>query len=91
MREATAAHMKRDQERRAQAMASPYVRADYEAQMTRRWKVGDVYAPHDLSGVEMAKWKKNRKKGRMAVDVVDALGIKPLEHYKVGATTSMHE
>lgn len=32
-----------------------------EMQQTRRWRVGDVYAPHDLSGVEASKWKKTRR------------------------------
>jgi small subunit ribosomal protein S18 len=42
-----------------------------------------VYAPHDLSGAEMAKWKKMRRKPRPKVDVLDQLALKPLEHYKV--------
>lgn len=52
--------------------------------MSRKWKVGDVYAPHDLTGVEMAKWKKLRRKSKSNVDVVDLLGIDPRQHYKVG-------
>lgn len=51
--------------------------------MTRKFKVGDVYAPHDLTGVEMSKWKKLRRKGRPKRDVIDQLGINPKEHYKV--------
>lgn len=31
---------------------------DLERQMTRKWRVGDVYAPHDLSSVEMQKWRR---------------------------------
>lgn len=62
---------------------------DLERQVHRRWRVGDVYAPHDLTGVEMAKWKKLRRRGkgmggRGRVDVVDQLGINPIHHYKVG-------
>lgn len=60
-----------------------YNRKDLEQQVTRRWKVGDVYAPHDLSGVEMAKWRKPRRKGRGGRDVLDLLGVKPLDEYKV--------
>lgn len=58
-------------------------RQDLERQMTRRWKVGDVYAPHDLSGVEMSKWKQVQQKGRPKKDVFDMLRINPLAHYKV--------
>lgn len=54
--------------------------ADFLKQMPRRWEVGDVYSPHDLSPVEMQKW---RKRSVRNVDVVDALGISPLDMYKV--------
>ncbi|CZR60763.1 uncharacterized protein PAC_10659 [Phialocephala subalpina] len=48
-------------------------------QITRRFKPGDVYAPHDLSEVEMAKWKKRAKPMH---DVFDVLDFNPLEHYR---------
>ena len=53
-----------------------------ERQMPRlsRWNAGDVYAPHDLSAVEAAKWKKRKGSQR---DVFDMLGINPLHEYKV--------
>jgi small subunit ribosomal protein S18 len=51
--------------------------------MTRKWKDGDVYAPHDLSGVEMSKWSKGQPKGRPKKDVFDMLKINPLNHYWV--------
>lgn len=56
--------------------------ADLERQMPRtsKWKVGDVYAPHDLSAVEATKWRKRKSSER---DVFDVLGINPLEEYKV--------
>lgn len=54
---------------------------DLSRQITRRWKAGDVYAPHDLSAVEMAKWK---NRGRPTHDVFDVLDFKPMEHYRVG-------
>jgi small subunit ribosomal protein S18 len=60
-----------------------YSTEDLDRQVTRRWKAGDVYAPHDLSGIEMAKWKKLRRKDRPRYDVLDLLGIDPLQHYKV--------
>lgn len=49
-------------------------------QIARRWKTGDVYAPHDLSEVEMKKWK---KRGKPAVDVFDVLELDPLVEYRV--------
>ena len=51
-----------------------------EKQNTRRWRAGDVYAPHDLSSVEMMKWKRKRMvKG----DAFDALNLDPRSEYKV--------
>ncbi|KAI1142514.1 ribosomal protein S18 [Hypoxylon sp. FL0543] len=52
---------------------------DYMRQMTRRWKVGDVYAPHDLSPAEMAKWRRNQARRK---DLVDMLGLRPLDMYR---------
>lgn len=53
---------------------------DYARQMTRRWRAGDVYAPHDLSPSEMGKWRRNRARKQ---DLVDILGLKPLDMYRV--------
>ncbi|KAK4498594.1 hypothetical protein PRZ48_011253 [Zasmidium cellare] len=61
-----------------------YTRKDLEMQLHRRWKAGDVYAPHDLSGAEAAKWKKTSKKPRPSGkhrDVLDQLGVNPLHYY----------
>ncbi|KPM35045.1 hypothetical protein AK830_g11520 [Neonectria ditissima] len=52
---------------------------DYLRQMPRRWQAGDVYSPHDLSPIEMQKW---RKRSLRNSDVVDSLGINPLDMYK---------
>ncbi|KAL7623185.1 hypothetical protein AAE478_006866 [Parahypoxylon ruwenzoriense] len=52
---------------------------DYARQMTRRWKAGEVYAPHDLSPSEMGKWRRNQARKR---DLVDLLGINPLDMYR---------
>ncbi|UKZ75151.1 hypothetical protein TrVFT333_002825 [Trichoderma virens FT-333] len=52
---------------------------DYLKQMPRRWDAGDVYSPHDMSPVEMQKW---RKRSPRSGDVIDALGIRPLDMYK---------
>ena len=54
--------------------------SDLSKQITRRWKAGDVYAPHDLSSVEMDKW---RNRDGPKYDVFDVLDFKPLENYRV--------
>lgn len=65
-----------------------------EGQASRTWRDGDVYAPHDLSPVEMQKARQarmgprsnnmasanTRKKGGR--DILDELGIDPLKEYK---------
>lgn len=58
---------------------------DMERQLARRWQEGDVYAPHDLSGVEHAKWKfpRTQQQIRKTRDICDILNINPLDHYKV--------
>lgn len=43
-------------------------------------KVGQVYAPHDLSPVEVQKQSKLRLPNQ---DIFDVLGINPLFEYKV--------
>jgi small subunit ribosomal protein S18 len=53
---------------------------DLTKQITRRWRAGDVYAPHDLSPVEMMKW---RKRGKPQTDVFDVLELDPLVEWKV--------
>jgi small subunit ribosomal protein S18 len=61
---------------------------DLSRQITRRWRPGDVYAPHDLSEVEMAKWKRREKPN---YDVFDVLDLNPLDHYRVCAPLSCSE
>ncbi|MCJ1452830.1 hypothetical protein MMC28_003175 [Mycoblastus sanguinarius] len=53
--------------------------SELERQMARKWKGGDVYAPHDLSSVEMGKWKQRRASER---DAFDVLGVDPVGEYK---------
>ncbi len=53
---------------------------DLQKLHTRRWKGGDVYAPHDLSSVEMQKW---RRSGKPTMDAFDALALNPEREYKV--------
>ncbi|KAI6784201.1 small subunit ribosomal protein S18 [Emericellopsis cladophorae] len=52
---------------------------EYMKDMPRHWLPGDVYSPHDLSGAEM---EKTRKRNRRRGDAIDALGIRPQDHYK---------
>ncbi|KAI1778113.1 ribosomal protein S18 [Hypoxylon cercidicola] len=52
---------------------------DYTRQITRRWNAGDVYAPHDMSPSEMAKWRRNQARKK---DLVDMLGLRPLDMYR---------
>lgn len=47
---------------------------------TREWKVGDVYAPHDLSAAQAREWKKRHSPD---TDAFDALSLDPLMLYKV--------
>lgn len=48
-------------------------------QISRRWKSGDVYAPHDLHQAEQVKFRQRVDAG---TDVFDALDMNPLEHYR---------
>ncbi|KAI1483043.1 hypothetical protein K445DRAFT_321084 [Daldinia sp. EC12] len=52
---------------------------DYMRQLPRRWRTGDVYAPHDLSAVEMNKWRRTQARKK---DLVDVLGLRPLDMYR---------
>ena len=54
---------------------------ELEKMKTRRWKIGDVYAPHDLGPEETMKWRQKSKPSR---DVFDILAINPLNEYMVG-------
>lgn len=72
------------QEEQIRNVARGADRKALEQQQTRRWLIGDVYAPHDLSGVEMSKWRRVKQKARPRYDVIDQLNINPTDHYKVG-------
>ncbi|KAF3353595.1 hypothetical protein VdG1_08262 [Verticillium dahliae VDG1] len=52
---------------------------DYMKQMPRKWKTGDVYAPHDMNPHQLARWKKKTAPKR---DVTDLLSLNPLDMYK---------
>lgn len=60
---------------------------DYLREMPRRWKTGDVYAPHDLSPVEMHKFRQRRAR---STDIIDVLGIRPQDMYKVRCLSHAH-
>lgn len=75
------AHQRIENRRKAMESLEKTNRArDLEKLQIRRWKAGDLYAPHDLSSVEMQKWRKRHKSN---MDVFDALAINPLHEYKV--------
>ncbi|KAI1649205.1 ribosomal protein S18 [Daldinia loculata] len=52
---------------------------EYMRQLPRRWRTGDVYAPHDLSSAEMTKWRRTQARKK---DLVDILGLRPLDMYR---------
>ncbi|KAI1188109.1 ribosomal protein S18 [Nemania serpens] len=52
---------------------------DHMRQLPRRWRAGDVYSPHDMSPTEMTKWRKNTARKQ---DLVDLLGLRPLDMYR---------
>ncbi|KAI1133421.1 ribosomal protein S18 [Nemania abortiva] len=52
---------------------------DFIRQLPRRWRAGDVYAPHDMSPSEMVKWRRNTARKE---DLVDLLGLRPLDMYR---------
>jgi small subunit ribosomal protein S18 len=63
-----------------QMMNQSHRQDDMMRQLPRRWRAGDVYAPHDMSPSEMAKWRKNTARQK---DLVDLLGLRPLDMYRV--------
>ncbi|OJD30545.1 mitochondrial 37s ribosomal protein rsm18 [Diplodia corticola] len=56
------------------------LRGELEGQMQRRWQAGDVYSPHDLTGVEAKKWR--RTKRIPSLDAFETLALNPLNEYK---------
>ena len=72
---------KRDHTEMLNALDKSRRAKELEKLQTRRWKSGDVYAPHDLSPEEMMKW---RRKSQPSRDIFDILAINPLDEFKVG-------
>ena len=68
-------------ERSQAVFAASRERQNFQKHMYRKWNTGDVYAPHDLSGVEQKKWKLARR--TPSSDAFDTLGINPIAEYKV--------
>ena len=56
-------------------------RRDLLQQMARKWRNGDIYSPHDLTGFAMSKFR--RKRAMPPTDVLDLLEVDPLKEYKV--------
>lgn len=48
--------------------------------LKRRWRGGEVYAPHDLTPSEVRKWA---KRATPSTDVFDELAMNPLREWKV--------
>jgi hypothetical protein len=69
--------MRVEEQLRGKNLAEEYMR-----QFPRRFHIGDVYAPHDLSAVEMKKWRGITTAER---DLVDMLGLKPVDMYRVSS------
>ena len=85
VREASAARRAAQTATALRDIERTYSRKDLEGQIARRWKIGDVYSPHDLSGIEQGKWRKQRRKPRPRHgdrDVMDKLGLNPLDLYR---------
>ncbi|KAK5131548.1 hypothetical protein LTR08_000875 [Meristemomyces frigidus] len=85
IREASAARARAKTDAALRDVERTYSRKDLEGQIARRWRVGDVYSPHDLSGIEQGKWRKQRRKPRARhndEDVMDKLGLNPLDLYR---------
>ncbi|KAL8723513.1 MAG: hypothetical protein Q9181_007272, partial [Wetmoreana brouardii] len=73
---------------------SNYRRSDLERQIYRRFRPGDIYAPHDLSPAEQQKWRQRHVGGNIdgqrgphqntpgkKKDVFDMLNINPIKEY----------
>ncbi|KAI4275614.1 MAG: hypothetical protein L6R38_005834, partial [Xanthoria sp. 2 TBL-2021] len=73
-----------------------YRASDLERHLYRRFRPGDIYAPHDLSSIEQQKWRQRTSSGGNITgrgtpanthtqnrrDVFDVLGMNPLEEWK---------
>ncbi|TLS27333.1 hypothetical protein PpBr36_04687 [Pyricularia pennisetigena] len=70
----TAKHERTQIQLRKNQVASNYLR-----QSPRRWNQGELYSPHDLSPEELSRF---RKPTRPKFDVIDVLGINPLDEYQ---------
>ena len=49
--------------------------------LARKWQAGDIYTPKALTPLEVKKYKAMKNPSR---DIFDALGIDPIDAYKVG-------
>lgn len=75
-----AANAEQKKEKTLEGLRARTTSDSYARQMPRFWKAGDVYAPHDLSPAQMRKW---RSRAAPKKDVMDLLGVNPLDLYKV--------
>lgn len=56
---------------------------ELESEMQRKFVVGDIYSPHDLSDVEQMKWGRVQIQPRSKLDIIDHTGLDHLREYKV--------
>ncbi|KAL8692215.1 MAG: hypothetical protein Q9218_002715 [Villophora microphyllina] len=96
-RDASDRTLTRGRQRSAEAQAQATWRADdLERHLFRRFRPGDIYAPHDLSSTEQHKWRQRRPSANIdgrggsshhtskggKQDVFDVLNIHPLDEFK---------
>lgn len=80
IRESSVNDQSAKQERTQTQLRKSQVASNYLRQSPRRWNHGELYSPHDLSPEELARF---RKPTRPKFDVIDVLGINPLDEYQV--------
>jgi hypothetical protein len=56
------------------------VSEEYMKQFPRRWVEGDLYTPRELGPREAKKWRSGKAQ---TSDPIDALGLRPLDMYRV--------
>ena len=56
---------------------------EFANRLFRHWQLGDIYSPSELSPAHMAKSRTSRTLRN--VDIVDELGLRPIDMYKVSA------
>ena len=79
-RQASQQNSQREKQERVAREQNQSDKQQFAALNKRGWQVGDVYSPRDLGAHQMRRAMKGNKKNR---DVIDELGVDPLDMYKV--------